>query len=219
MGAGWRSRRIAATRSAATTTSGCSTLRTGELRQLTKDPSEDFMPTWSPDDREIAFASTRESGQSIWAVSVAESHTAQGRHRQWRQARRAVVEPRRAGALPRHGRRAEPLRSGWQAHHRHRERVRLSCVMGIAHRLLLRVGREDPEARALARTAPETVAFTATLQVTQPAVHEARARLHVAEAPQERSGSFGRRSRPTAARSHSPPSVTSTSCPSPAASR
>ena len=30
------------------------------------------MPTWSPDDREIAFASTREDGQSVWAVNVAD---------------------------------------------------------------------------------------------------------------------------------------------------
>ena len=29
------------------------------------------MPSWSPDDREIAFASTRENSQSVWAVSVA----------------------------------------------------------------------------------------------------------------------------------------------------
>ncbi len=43
---------------------------TGDLRQLTKDPAEDYMPSWSPDDREIAFASTRENGQSAWAVSV-----------------------------------------------------------------------------------------------------------------------------------------------------
>ena len=46
--------------------------RSGELRQLTKNAAEDSMPSWSPDDREIAFASTREGGQSIWAVSVAD---------------------------------------------------------------------------------------------------------------------------------------------------
>ena len=47
-------------------------VRTGELRQLTKAPSDDYMPSWSPDDREIAFASAREDGQSLWAVSVAD---------------------------------------------------------------------------------------------------------------------------------------------------
>jgi len=28
------------------------------------------MPTWSPDDQEIASVSTREHGQSVWAVHV-----------------------------------------------------------------------------------------------------------------------------------------------------
>ena len=45
---------------------------TGALRQLTKDKAEDYMPTWSPDDTEIAFASTRGDGRSVWAVSVAD---------------------------------------------------------------------------------------------------------------------------------------------------
>ena len=55
----WRSRR------AATTTSGSSTRASGELTQLTNDPAEDFMPTWSPDDQEIAFVSTRETGSGL----------------------------------------------------------------------------------------------------------------------------------------------------------
>src|SRR5262249_47694690 len=42
----------------------------GELRQLTSDPADDDMPSWSPDDREIAFASTRDGGRSVWAVNV-----------------------------------------------------------------------------------------------------------------------------------------------------
>jgi Tol biopolymer transport system component len=45
---------------------------TGALRQLTKAPSDDYMPSWSPDDKEIAFASSREDGQSVWAVNVAD---------------------------------------------------------------------------------------------------------------------------------------------------
>jgi Tol biopolymer transport system component len=44
--------------------------RSGALRRLTKDPADDYMPTWSPDDTEIAFASTRETGQSVWAVNA-----------------------------------------------------------------------------------------------------------------------------------------------------
>jgi Tol biopolymer transport system component/imidazolonepropionase-like amidohydrolase len=47
-------------------------LRSGEVRQLTKAPSDDYMPSWSPDDKEIAFASARDDGQSVWAVSVAD---------------------------------------------------------------------------------------------------------------------------------------------------
>jgi Tol biopolymer transport system component len=47
-------------------------MRNGEFRQLTKNPADDYMPTWSPDDKEIAFASTREDGQSVWAVTLAD---------------------------------------------------------------------------------------------------------------------------------------------------
>jgi Tol biopolymer transport system component len=47
-------------------------VRTHDFRQLTKAPAEDYMPTWSPDDTEIAFASTRDGGQAVWAVSVAD---------------------------------------------------------------------------------------------------------------------------------------------------
>jgi Tol biopolymer transport system component/imidazolonepropionase-like amidohydrolase len=47
-------------------------MRTGELRQLTKAPSDDYMPSWSPDDKAIAFASAREDGQSVWSVNVAD---------------------------------------------------------------------------------------------------------------------------------------------------
>jgi Tol biopolymer transport system component len=44
--------------------------RKGQLTQVTKDRADDFMPTWSPDDSEIAFISTRAGGQTIWAVNV-----------------------------------------------------------------------------------------------------------------------------------------------------
>ena len=88
------SRRTAATRSAATTTSGRSTSRSGELRQLTKDAADDYMPTWSPDDKEIAFASTREDGQSVWAVNVADG------------AERKVATRERAASTRRRGGRA-----------------------------------------------------------------------------------------------------------------
>ena len=43
---------------------------TGKVTQFTTDRAEDFMPTWSPDDSEIAFISTRAGGQTIWARTV-----------------------------------------------------------------------------------------------------------------------------------------------------
>src|SRR5215510_3730496 len=45
--------------------------RTGELQQITRDPADDFMPTWSPNDDQIAFVSTRGGGQSVWSVTLA----------------------------------------------------------------------------------------------------------------------------------------------------
>jgi Tol biopolymer transport system component len=59
-------------------------VRTGEFQQLTKASSDDYMPTWSPDDKEIAFASSREEGQSVWAMNVSDGSerkvsTAKGR--------------------------------------------------------------------------------------------------------------------------------------------
>jgi Tol biopolymer transport system component len=44
--------------------------RSGQLTQVTKDRADDFMPTWSPDDAEIAFISTRAGGQTIWALNI-----------------------------------------------------------------------------------------------------------------------------------------------------
>jgi Tol biopolymer transport system component len=46
-------------------------VRSGELTQITKDPSDDYMPSWSPDDKEIAFASSRENQQAAWAITIA----------------------------------------------------------------------------------------------------------------------------------------------------
>ena len=45
-------------------------LRSGELKQITKNPSEDFMPSWSPDDDEIAYATSRDSYESLWATNL-----------------------------------------------------------------------------------------------------------------------------------------------------
>jgi Tol biopolymer transport system component len=45
-------------------------LRSGELKQITKSESEDFMPSWSPDDNEIVFATSRDGYESLWAINV-----------------------------------------------------------------------------------------------------------------------------------------------------
>jgi len=45
-------------------------LRDGKIHQLTNNPAEDIMPSWSPDDRQVTFASTRENGNGIWAVDA-----------------------------------------------------------------------------------------------------------------------------------------------------
>ena len=125
------------------------------------------MPTWSPDDREIAFASTRESSQSIWAVSVADLGAAQAGHGQG--ARLDAPSWSRGGQVVYHVTAAARAATRWTARqYRHRERVRLSLVVGLAHRVRLRLRRADSPPHASAPPAAQTVAFSATLQVTQP---------------------------------------------------
>ena len=119
---------------------------------MTKDPADDYMPTWSPDDKEIAFASTRGDGQSVWAVQRGRRHRAQGGER------RRVAWTRRRGAravnrLPGHHRRVQrprsdrPLEIGRQDDDRRRERLRVPRVVGERDGVLLRLGRQDPQAR------------------------------------------------------------------------
>ena len=43
-------------------------LASGALRQLTTNPAEDSMPSWSPNDADIAFVSTRDGERHVWAV-------------------------------------------------------------------------------------------------------------------------------------------------------
>ncbi|HKB13557.1 MAG TPA: amidohydrolase family protein [Vicinamibacterales bacterium] len=47
-------------------------VKSGALTQITKDPADDYMPSWSPDDKEIVFATTRDELQSLWVASVAD---------------------------------------------------------------------------------------------------------------------------------------------------
>src|SRR3954471_11806221 len=46
-------------------------VKSGDLKQITTNAADDYMPSWSPDDTEIVFASAREEQQSVWAVNVA----------------------------------------------------------------------------------------------------------------------------------------------------
>jgi len=46
-------------------------LESGDLSQVTTDPANDYMPTWSPDDSQIAFTSERGDQQAIWAARAA----------------------------------------------------------------------------------------------------------------------------------------------------
>lgn len=42
----------------------------GNVRQLTSSPGDDYMPTWSPDDSEIAYVAARQRDHDIKAISV-----------------------------------------------------------------------------------------------------------------------------------------------------
>ncbi len=44
---------------------------TGALKQITKDPADDYMPSWSPDDKEVVFASARETRLALWVADAA----------------------------------------------------------------------------------------------------------------------------------------------------
>lgn len=42
----------------------------GSVRQVTHDPANDFSPSWSPDGREIAFVSTRSAAPGVYATTL-----------------------------------------------------------------------------------------------------------------------------------------------------
>ena len=74
-----RSRPTAAIRWAATTTSGSSRSPPAALRQLTTHTAEDSMPSWSANDADIAFVSTRDGERHVWAVPAARRRGTPGR--------------------------------------------------------------------------------------------------------------------------------------------
>lgn len=41
----------------------------GELKRLTENEANDWLPTWSPDGKRIAFLSDRDGAWAIWAIS------------------------------------------------------------------------------------------------------------------------------------------------------
>ncbi|MFN2444171.1 MAG: amidohydrolase family protein [Vicinamibacterales bacterium] len=139
----------------------------GEVSQLTKGPSEDYMPSWSADDREIAFASTRENGQSVWAVSVADLT----------ERKLTTVSAGRIDA-PSWGPGGELIYQV-TAGNQSRYEVDGKALTGSENVFPFRASWASPSAffyvadgkirrRALATSEAQTVAFTATLQVTQP---------------------------------------------------
>ena len=143
-------------------------LRSGALRQMTKDPGNDYMPTWSPDDKEIAFTSTRENSQSIWAVALLDG------------AERRITDPKIRADAPSWGPLGDLVyyvSGGGQS------RLELSgkSLTGNENAFAFRVSWLSPtefvhvsdgRLRRRSITAPDasprTIDFTAALQVTHP---------------------------------------------------
>jgi Tol biopolymer transport system component len=153
-------------------------IRSGELRQLTKNPADDYMPSWSPDDKEIAFTSTRDENQSVWAVNVADGseHTlgaaAGGRvdAPSWGPGGEVLYHVTRGG-----GRGASaggPESSSYQ--------IGGKAITSTENVFAFRASWASPTTfyyvsdgkirrRDVAASSPETVPFSATLQVTRAA--------------------------------------------------
>ena len=141
-------------------------VRTGEFRQLTKAPSDDYMPSWSPDDKEIAFASAREDGQSVWAVSVADGTERKVSTRGGAR-RRAVVGPRRPDRLPRHRAGPEPLRDRRRGPRPPAKTCSPSAPRGSSPTDFVYVSDGKIRRRSADGGSPQTIDFTATMQVTR----------------------------------------------------
>ena len=153
-------------------------MRSGELRQLTKNPADDYMPTWSPDDKEIAFASTRDDGQSVWAVNVADgterkAASAAGRvdAPSWGAGGQLVYHvttggrPRRRSAVDRSRRAtrsvARPITGG--------ENVFAFRASWANAKEFYYVSDGKIRKRGVDGGAPQTIEFSATMQVTRAA--------------------------------------------------
>ena len=74
-------------------------VKSGGLSQLTTNPAEDTMPAWSPDDKEIAFISSRDTYKTAWAIECRHQSGAADRQRQRRQDRCHVLWSERSAGL------------------------------------------------------------------------------------------------------------------------
>ena len=150
---------------------------------------------WSPDDTEIAFASTRGDGRSVWAVKVADGSRAHGGRRGGPR-RRAVVGAGRTDRLSRDAR-AGAVQQRGQARATSSDGKTLT---GDENVFAFRASWASPtdfyyvsDGKIRKRTvdggAPQTVDFSATLQVTRAAPRiRAQPRLHVDRAASGCSG-------------------------------
>ena len=206
-----RSRPIAATRSAATTTSG--SLDIAQRRAASADESAvrrlhaDLVARRQGDRvrvdaRRWAVGVGRERGRRHRAQGVDRGAVASTRRRGGRAVRSCITSRRpgqsrfEVGGKPVTGsENVFAFRASW----------------AVADRVLLRLGRQDPQARARRRRrADGRFHRDAAGDARADRVHAPQARLHVDRAAPGARHRAARRSRPTASRSRSPRSATST---------
>jgi len=174
------------------------------------------MPSWSPDDKEIALASAREDGQSVWAVNVATEGERKGSERR-RPRRCAVVGPK--GEVAYHVTTGSGRGAGAADRKARTTRIAGRTITGsenvFAFRaswtpsgFLLRLRRQIRRRNAEGRQ-PQTIEFSATMQVTRAAAAYARRkRDFTSTVPRQvLRRPCGRSSRPTVTRSRSPRSA------------
>ncbi|MCC7241062.1 MAG: PD40 domain-containing protein [Acidobacteria bacterium] len=152
-------------------------VQSGEFRQVTKDPADDYMPTWSPDDKEIAFASTRGDGRSVWAINLAD-----GTERRVASAAGRVDAPSWGGdgAIVYHVSAGAGSGPGSSGPGSARYEIGGKTITGGENVFGFRASWANPtefyyvsdgriRKRTVGGSAPQTIEFTATLQVTRAA--------------------------------------------------
>ncbi|HQZ38592.1 MAG TPA: amidohydrolase family protein [Vicinamibacterales bacterium] len=152
-------------------------VQSGELRQVTKGPADDYMPTWSPDDKEIAFASARGDGRSAWAINLAD-----GTERQVASAAGRVDAPSwgAGGAIVYHVSAGAGSGPGSSGPGSARYEIGGKTISGGENVFGFRASWANAtefyyvsdgkiRKRTVGGAAPQTIEFTATLQVTRAA--------------------------------------------------